>query len=83
MNDSCQACRTYRAELERHQRKIDRLEKQLRQLRQAIKQVCNWYIQSAQLVLSQRSGVPRGRWAFWRGVYQVAVRVLALLNEVG
>ena len=80
MNDSCQACRTYRAELERYQRKIERLEKQLRQLRQAIEKACNWYIQNAQLVLSQRSGVPRGRWAFWRGVYQVGVHVLALLN---
>ena len=46
----------------------------------AARSACEVYLAQAREVLAQRSGVPRGTWAYWKGVGDVASRVAALLE---
>lgn len=57
---------------------IEKLEKRIDKVRQY---TLNVYRKAAQ-VLMQRSGVPRGTWAFWKGAGGVARRVYNMLTEV-
>ena len=83
MADDCSQCEALQAQLASAQREIERLHKVIRRLRRImarLRQVCQWWLARARHVLSRQSGVPRGSWAFWRGVERVASNLLALLG---
>lgn len=73
-----------RAENDQLRRENERLRKQIERLRRALQraqQACRYYLQKANETLSQRSGVPRGNWAYARGGHTVAAGLWSVLNS--
>ena len=86
MTDSCTNCARLESELASARREIERLNRQVRRLRQVIRMAraaCLKWLAQTRAVLSRKSGVPRGMWAFARGAHQVAARLLAILSSGG
>ena len=84
---SCGDC----SELARAQRRIRDLEHQVAQMERRIRRLqqiiesaraaAAWWLARAQQVLSRRSGVPFGRWAFMLGAYYAASTIYRLLES--
>lgn len=86
MSDSCQNCAKLAGELARAKREGQELRRAVRRLRRVIalaRAACAQWLAQTQGVLSKRSGVPRGTWAFALGAHEVARRMLAILNSGG
>jgi hypothetical protein len=80
----CPQCDHLHHRVQELERKLERLEHRLHRLRRRLawaRQVCLWWLQQARAVLSTPGGVPRGIWAFCRGVEQVATSLLFILVE--
>lgn len=66
-----------RLEVERLKNRILKLENTIRELRRYIGQVEN----ETKKILTQKSGIPRGRWAFARGAYKIVQDVKRFLER--
>jgi len=78
----CAHCDHLQRQVRELEKRVARLERRVHRLRRRLewaRQVCLWWLQQARKVLSSRSGVPRGIWAFCRGVEQVATSLLFIL----
>ena len=77
----CDRCEMLERELDDMARKLDQVMRQLEKLKQALERIrafCGEVVSRSDAILSQPSGVPRGKWAFARGAKEIAARVLAL-----
>lgn len=74
--ERCDRCQELERELEKSRRRAERLQRRI----QAARAACNWWISAAQLVLSRKGGVPRGRWSFARGAHRAASHIAAMLE---
>ena len=83
MCDSCSNCAALEAELARARAEIEALRRTVTRLRAIIaraRAACVSLAAQADKVLARRSGVPRGTWAFARGLREAAARVAAFLE---
>jgi hypothetical protein len=76
MCDQCQALAAENAAL---QGEVKRLQQENKRLRARLK-VIRDFVERVLNILSQRSGVPRGKWAYTRGADAVASRVLGMMK---
>ncbi len=92
MSDSCAGCglqgevARLQAQVAQLQRENERLRRHIERLRRVIRMAraaCLKWLEQTREILSQKSGVPRGMWAFARGAHQVAVQLLAILSSGG
>lgn len=65
-----------RQEVEQLKRMVKRLQEVIAQARA----VCEGIMSKAQVMLSARSGVPRGAWSFCKGAYNAAAQIHAYLE---
>ena len=75
-----------RSEVQRLQRENERLRRQLERLKEAIRraiETCRFYLQKAGETLRHKSGIPRGQWAYAKGAYTVAARLVQILSQAG
>ena len=82
----CLNCARLEIELAAARREIERLRRQVRRLQQVIQMAraaCVKWLAQTRTILSKKSGVPRGMWAFARGAHEVAVRLLGILSQGG
>ena len=87
----CSGCAYLQAQVRQLQQRVAQLEQQNQNLRQRIewlqriiqlaRATCQHYMRETGQVLAQRSGVPRARWAYCKGGYAVAARILAVLSQ--
>ena len=91
MGDGCSSCASLQAQVARLQAQVARLQRENERLRRHIERLrrvirmaratCQKWIVQTREVLSQKSGMPRGLWAFARGAHEVARRLLGILNQ--
>ena len=87
---SCANCGHLQAQVYQLQQQVAQLRQENQQLRRRIQRLqrvlqmarsaCRQYMVQTGEVLSQRSGVPRARWAYCKGGYTVAARLWAMLG---
>jgi hypothetical protein len=80
----CSRCDHLHARVHELEEEVEQLRHRLHWLHRRLewaRQVCLWWLRQARTVLSTPGGVPRGIWAFCRGVEQVATSLLFILVE--
>ena len=86
MGEGCSNCAQLESKLAAARREIERLQARIKRLQRVIqlaRAACLQWIEQTREVLAQKNGVPRGQWAFAKGAYAVAVRLLAILSSGG
>jgi len=68
------------AHLQRENEELRRMVERLKRVLEWAKAQCRGYIAQTRETLDKSSGVPRARWAYCRGAYEVAYNVLAILQ---
>lgn len=91
MSEECSNCQRLEAknqQLQEHVRQLEeyakKLEKHIERLQEALRRVWQYVIRvlgETRPILSRRSGVPRGNWAYCLGADEVAEEVESLVQE--
>lgn len=79
----CPACKIKSVRILSLELRVARLERKVRRLEAMISKVRRYaggVLHEARKILSQRSGVPRGQWAFVKGAASVAKNVLRIVG---
>ena len=83
-DNTCNNCANLQAQLDAARREIATLRTRIRQLERIIqtaRYLCQTYIAATHPIISRKSGVPRGKWSYAKGVYRVAAHILSTLNQ--
>lgn len=84
MSEQCSSCRRLQAENQQLRDHIRQLEEHVERLHGALHRIWQyviWVLSETGPVLSRRSGVPRGNWAYCLGADEVAEEVENLVQE--